>query len=244
MRAFAAAVVCSALLAGGIYVGGRSVGVWNDATPAPTAAPKVTAAQKRANKPTIWLNGRDQRAARAAVMTKADLGALWKGGTAKVDFSYKVACPNYRPRAWDLQITGAAATHFSHVGALDLRSEARVMQSPRMVRLDAKRTFEHPNVLSCLRRLFSPVTARAGGTLVSLNRRPFPKIAPYTARFRVISRVNPNPGPKIAFLTDIVVLGKGRHEVTLTITAPLRERAALDEAEVSWAKLLLSRVRS
>jgi hypothetical protein len=118
------------------------------------------------------------------------------------------------------------------------------MQSPRMVRLDWKRTFEHPNLLSCMRRLLARDAARHGETFVSLNRRPFPKIAPYTARFRFISKVKIRPGRKMPFLTDMVVLGKGRHELTLAISAPLHDRAAANKAQVRLAKLLLARVRS
>ena len=241
MRALFVAVLCSAVFAGTLYLGGQSVEAY-EGPPASSGVVKVT---EGPNKRIVRLNRRDRRLARAIVVTKADLGrgVKWKGGAEKVDFDEDLACVNYRPKVSDLVVTGAAETAYTAPG-LSVRSRAEILQTPRMVRLEWKRTFEHPNELSCLRRTAASGLARDGGRLVSFKRVPFPRLAPYARRYRMVGRVENRSGRRVTLLTDVVVLGKGRHELTLAIVAPLRDRTAADKTEVRLAKLLLARLRA
>jgi hypothetical protein len=240
MRALVLAVLCSAVFAGTLYLGGQSVEAY-EGPPASSGVAKAT----RPNKPAIRFNARDQRAARAALVRRADLGPRWKGGGKlrdRLNVAADAECSNYRPRVWDLVITGAASKVFTHPSGLHISSQSKVLQTPRMVRLDWKRSMEHTNTVSCLRRIIARVYARLGITFVSLNRRPFPRLAPYSTRFRVIAKVR--SGRTAPFVVDVVVLGKGRHGLTLTVTAPLRYRATAERVEVRVAKRLLARARS
>lgn len=240
MRALVAAVLCSAMFAGTLYLGGQSV----DAFEGPPASSGVVKATDGPNRRAIRLNARDRRLARVAVLTKADLGrfARLEGGAKKVDFSDELACVDYRPKVSDLVTKGAAETRYTGPG-ISVSSRAEVLQTPRMVQLEWKRTLEHRNFLSCARRTFAQGLARNGGRLLSFRRVPFPRLAPYAARYRMISRVKNRAGRRVTRLTDLIALGKGRHELALIVAVPLRSRAAADRAEVRLAKLLLARVR-
>lgn len=235
-------MLCSAVFAGVVYLGGQSV----DAFDGPAAASSGAAAnEKRANKRTIRFNARDQRLARAAVLRKGDLGrgAAWKGGATKVDFSDDLTCADYRPKVSDLVVTGAAKTDYSGAG-LRITSQVEVLQTPRMVRLEWKRTYKHPNLFRCVRRTYARGFAREGGRFVSFRRTPFPRLAPYSARYRVIARFKNSSARRIPMLVDQIFLGRGRQEVTLLVAAPLHDRAAAHKAEVHLAKLLLARLRA
>jgi hypothetical protein len=239
MRALVAVVLCSAVFAGVLYLGGQSV----DAFDGPPAASSAAGAKaKRVNKQVRRFNARDQRTARVAVLTKADLGAAWKGGRKKPDFSPEEGCPNYQPRLWDIVITGAADSEFTHPAGLYAASGARVVRTPRMLRLDWKRSFEHPNALSCLRRVVARDIRKDGFRLVSLRVLPFPRVAPYVKRIRVIQEGR-RGGRRFRVLADVIVLGEGRNELTLAVGTLLSRRAGIEEVERRLARTMLARVR-
>ncbi len=194
-----------------------------------------------ADKEQIRLTAAGQKAARAAVMQRADLGgaAGWTGGAKKPDLSPGTGCANFRPKQSDLVLIGAAETVFKHPG-VEFDSEAQVLQTPAMVRLDWQRTVLAPQVLPCLR---SNLKKHLGASerLVSVGRIAFPAVAPYTRAYRTTIDVTTAAGTTRVFV-DLVLLGRGSTELTLTTTAPLVAAPAVRGAELRLARLLVSRV--
>ena len=138
-----------------------------------------------ADKEQIHLTAAGQKAARAAVMQRADLGDAtgWTGGAKKPDLSPGTGCANFDPKQSDLVLIGAAETVFKHTG-VEFDSEAQVLQTPAMVRLDWQRTVLSPQVLPCVRTNIQKHLA-ASERLVSVGRLAFPAVAPYTRAYRV-----------------------------------------------------------
>jgi len=186
----------------------------------------------------------DQAAARKAVLRSADLGAgaTWTSVPAKPDVTSSMDCKGFHPKQSDLVVTGAAATEFRSTG-IDFRSESHLLRAPRMLALDWQRTVIAPQVLPCLREGVTKGTAGAGTHLVSLKRVSFPRITSRTAAFRALLDVT-SGGQSIRVLVDIVAMGKGRTELTLTTSAPYVALASVVSAEVRLARILAARAKA
>jgi hypothetical protein len=195
------------------------------------------------NRQKIRFNAADHAAARAAVLRRSDLGsgADWKGGAKKPDLTKTEPCPNYNPKQSDLVLTGIAETQFTQ-GILAFDSEVQVLETPRMVRLDWRRSVLAPGVLPCLRSTTTK-SLPAGATVVSIERLPFPHVARYTAAFRLITDVHA-PSGTVRLFVDLVLFGGGRTESSLTATAPYSTRVPVKAAEVRLATILAARVRA
>jgi hypothetical protein len=138
-------------------------------------------------------------------------------------------------------LTGAAEAMFQHAGLI-LQSDAQVLRTRAMVAKDWKRSVTDPRALPCLRHLFAkqlPSSSR----LVSFRRIAFPRLAKYTAAYRMLIRVRAQ-GHSVLILIDLVLVGRSRTELTLTVSAPAAARASISAAEVRIARLLLTRVRA
>lgn len=183
----------------------------------------------------------DLAAARAAVLRRADLGTAggWSGGAHTPDLSKTMSCPGYAPKQSDLVITGAAETVYHHAG-LELQSVAQVMKTRAMVALDWRRTVAAPKAFGCLRTMLArslPPSER----LVSLARLRFPRLAPYAAAYRALIDVSA-AGQHARVVADVIVIGRSRTELTLSLEAPAAAAAGLAAAEVRLARTLLRRV--
>jgi hypothetical protein len=194
------------------------------------------------NRQNIRFNAADQAAARAAVLRRSDLGsgADWRGGAKKPDLTKAEPCPNYNPKQSDLVLTGIAETQFTQ-GILAFDSEVEVLETPRMVQLDWRRSVLAPGVLPCLRSTTTKALP-AGATVVSIKRLPFPHVAPYTAAFRLTTDVHA-PSGTVRLFVDLVLFGRGRTESSLTTSAPYSARVPVKTAEIRLAKTLAARVR-
>jgi hypothetical protein len=180
----------------------------------------------------------DQAAARAELLRTADLAAGWTRRATKPDVSSDLGCTSYKPKQSDLVVTGAAAAEFRHTG-LNIRSEVHVLRTARMVVLDWQRTVVAPQVLPCLRQAAGK-NSDPQARFVSLNRLAFPRITSRTAAFRALIDVT-SGGSTVRVLIDIVAIGKGRSELTLTTTAPYAARASVQPAEVRLARTMAAR---
>jgi hypothetical protein len=198
-----------------------------------------------ADKEQIRLTNAGQAAARAAVLTKADLGTApgWTGGAKKPDLSSTPACPGFRPKQSDLVVNGAAETVFKQP-AIQFDSEAQVLETAHMVKLDWQRTVLAPEVLPCLRS----AAAKSAGTsahVVSIRRIAFPRVATYTNAIRILLDVKTSASTTpVKVFVDLVLVGRSRTEITLTTTAPLLASVAVRAAEVRLARILAGRVRT
>ena len=191
----------------------------------------------------VSFNPVDLDAARAAVLRRADLATAggWTGGTRKPDLSSSMHCSNYAPKQSDLVVTGAAEADDHHVG-LELNSAAEVLKTPAMVASDWRRTVSHPRAFGCLRTMLAR-SLPSSQRLVSFTRLRFPRLAPYAAAFRALVQVSVG-GQQARVVVDMIVVGRSRTELTLSIGAPSAARTGLPAAEARLAKLLLARVRA
>jgi hypothetical protein len=192
--------------------------------------------------PIVRKNAADDAVARAAVVKRADLGGSgWKGGVKAVAKPDPISCPGFSPKQSDLVVTGAAASEWQNQGT-DVSSEADVLQTAAMVRLDWSRTIR-PGLLKCLAGAF---TGSGGGTTVtpvSTQKIAFPQVAPMTAAYRVVAKVTQS-GQTVRVVSDVILLGKGRSEASITFVGPEAGKAAMVEAERRVARIVAGRLKS
>ena len=98
-----------------------------------------------------------------------------------------------------------------------------------------------PRAAGCLRG------AIAGGLtanerLVSFRRLSFPRVATYANAYRALIEVSAQ-GTHARVLADLVLVGRGRTELTLMIVAPAGAATTVAAADVRLARTLLARVR-
>jgi hypothetical protein len=194
-------------------------------------------------KPRLSFEAADVAAAKAAVLRRADLGTVagWTGSTRKPDLSTTMSCAGYTPKQADLVVTGAAEADWHHAG-LEVQSVAEVMKTRRMVALDWSRTVTSPKAFSCMREMFAR-SLPSGQRLVSLSKLSFPRLTQYAAAFRTVIGVS-RAGQQALVVYDVVLVGKSRTELMLTVAAPAAARAGLPAAEARLAKRVLARVRA
>jgi hypothetical protein len=202
----------------------------------------VSAGGALADKEKVHLTPTGNAAARAVVVKRADLGggSGWTGGMKKPDLSSTLGCTTYEPKQSDLVLVGTARSSWTATG-LQIDSQAQVLQTSTMVRLDWQRSVLAPQVLPCLR---SGLAKKLGGSrrFVSFEQIGFPKLATYSHRYRALVDVDTASGT-LRVMVDIVLIGRGRTEITLTSTSLYSARSAVEAAELDLARRLAARVR-
>jgi hypothetical protein len=202
--------------------------------PAEAAAPP--------NRQQVRFNQADQAAARAALLRRADLGPTgWTGGRVKPDVPTTVDCPGYEPRQTDLVLTGAAQADFHHTG-IEIRSVAQVLKTRSMVARDWRRSIADPRAMPCMRHLLAKGLKR-GQRLVSFRKLAFPRLARYSAAYRMLIEVRAQ-GQRVLVFADEVLMRRSRTELTLAVAAPAAVKASISRAEVRLARRLVARVRA
>jgi hypothetical protein len=203
------------------------------------AAPAVAAADHEQ----IKLTTAGKAAALAPGLKKADLPKEpgWTGGQKKPDLASTISCGNYSPKQSDLVLNGASDALFKHSG-LQLESEVDVLATPKMVQLDWQRTVTSPRALQCLRSILAkPGSAKE--KFVSFKALALPRIAPFTAAWRVIYDIK-QPSAVARVMSDIILVGRGRTEVSLTTTALLASAPTVAPLELQLAAKLAARIRA
>jgi hypothetical protein len=180
-----------------------------------------------------------QAKAKAEVLRQSDLGQGWQGGTRKPDVSSALPC-SYKPKQNDLVLIGAAETDWREPG-LEIDSEAQVLRTADMVLRDWRRTILASQVVPCLRHGFEK-SLGSTGKLVSFGRTTFPHVAKLTQGFRAVINVTQGSST-VPIEIDVVGLGAGRNEITLTLTGLVAVRKALHTAEIRLARKLTGRMR-
>jgi hypothetical protein len=180
-----------------------------------------------------------QAKAKAEILRQLDLGQGWVGGTRKPDVSSALPC-SYQPKQDDLVLIGAAESDWREPG-LEIDSEAQVLRTADMVRSDWQRTILAPQVVPCLRDGFRK-SLGSSGTLVSFGRTSFPRVASLTQAFRAVIKVKQGSS-SVPVEIDVLGLGAGRNEITLTLTGLVAVRKELHTAELRLARKLTSRMR-
>ena len=180
-----------------------------------------------------------QAKAKAEVLRQVDLGQGWVGGSRKPDVSSALPC-SYKPKQDDLVLIGASESDWREPG-LEIDSEAQVLRTADMVRSDWRRTILAPQVVPCLRHGFQK-SLGSTGTLVSFGKTSFPHVATLTQGFRAVIKVKQGSS-SVPIEIDVLGLGAGRNEITLTLTGLASVRKALHTAEVRLARRLSGRMR-
>jgi hypothetical protein len=177
--------------------------------------------------------------AKAEVLQQLDLGQGWVGGSRKPDVSSALPC-SYKPKQNDLVLIGAAEADWREPG-LEIDSEAQVLRTADMVRRDWRRTILAPQVVPCLRHGFQK-SLSSSGKLVSFGKTSFPHVATLTQGFRAVIQVKQGSS-SVPIEIDVLGLGAGRNEITLTLTGLVSVRKALHTAEIRLARRLTGRMR-
>jgi len=188
----------------------------------------------------IELNAADQARARAVVLRRSDLGAGWSGGRIKPDLTSQVSCASYHPKVSDLVVTGAAESQFRGTGIV-VENEVEIFRTAAMVDRDWRRSIV-PAAVPCLRRTLTKGLG-AQAKVLSFRRIPFPKVGAHSAAFRGIVAVSAL-GQTVRVLLDIVLVGKGRTEISLDATAPAAAARVVSSAERRLARTLAARAHS
>jgi hypothetical protein len=206
-----------------------------------TFAGPATAAGER---PKIRLTPAGQAAARAAVMTRADLHvpAGWTGGAVTPRVLPFPPCPGFQPKQADLVLNGVAESTFRHESGIGFNTVAQVLKSARMVRLDWQRTVLDPRVFKCLKYRMVQDARSTKYTFISLKPLGFPPVTRLTRAYRVIYD-DRTTSKKVRIFLDLVSFGRGRTEILMSTTGPLIGATAVLEAEIQLARILVARAR-
>ena len=189
------------------------------------ALTSATALAGAGERPKVRFNAADQASARAAMIRRGDLrpACCWKGGPVKPDFS-TLSCPNYQPKVSDLVVTGAAASAWQ-AGTYEVQdSQATILQTAHMVRVNWQREIEAPTLTSCIHQTLVAGGYEGAGPVTKLA---FPRVAPNVAAFSVLA--------KAGVWIEFVALARGRTEIEVDVIGQSR-------AEVSATALRLSRL--
>jgi hypothetical protein len=188
------------------------------------------------NREQVKLTRAGQAAARAIVLHRSDFRGEpgWKGKEQKPSYDATLACGTFHPNARDLVVHGDVDVTFTR-GFESIDSEATVFDSPAMVRADWRRVIT-PALLPCLVKTIR-AELPSGARVVSSSVLSFPRLAPMTRAYRVAIAVR-GPAGKRTFTSDIVLVGTGRTEVSLstiayTTTPVMREEIRLSRAMVA-----------
>jgi hypothetical protein len=182
------------------------------------------------------------REAAALVLKKGDVPAGWTGGSVKPDLSSSLGCSNYKPRQSDLVLIGAADTEWRK-GTSTLASQTQVLRTPKMVRLDWKRTVADPRVLPCLRQAFAKQAKPAGEKLISLRWISVPKFGAFSKEYRLKMAFTSHV-PATKFAVDALVFGSGRDEVSLIASGLASDEPSLHKLQLRLARRLAKRLHT
>jgi hypothetical protein len=191
----------------------------------------------------LSFNRADQAAARSVVIRAGDLdpaGGSWLGGPIKPNL-VPLKCADYHPRQSDLVVTGAAASRYSSTQTgVTFASQATVLRSARMVRLDWKRSAPGSRGLAaCLRR---SITAQLGshGRLVSSGWVAVPGLASCAAGFRAVVEIEAS-GQSVRALTEQLTVCRGRTEIAVSVFAAASAQASVRAQALRLARALVAR---
>ena len=190
----------------------------------------------------VELTPAGQATARAPGLTRADLPkeSGWTGGPKKPDLASTLSCKSYSPKQSDLVLIGASDALFKHAG-LRLESQVNVLATARMVQLDWQRTVVSPLALECLRAALEK-TGSAKERFVSFTALEVPRMAPLTAGWRVVYDIK-GPSAVARVMSDIILFGRARTELSLTTTALLASAPVVSQLELRLAARLAARIR-
>ena len=219
--------------------------MWRRAVTAALAVALLTAAAALADPldPQTKINAADQAAAKAALLTRADLGSGWSGGEMTPTSLKSPRCPTLQPSFHDLTLTGHAEASFRlGTSGWQIDTDVTILKTKKQVAAQYQRLMK-PALAGCVRYdLLKTTGADPNATLGPGEKVNFPKLATVALMFRV--PIGYKVGKQtINFVDDTIFLSKGRTQFWLNFLAPASDSATLELREQEIAKTLLNRVR-
>jgi hypothetical protein len=188
-------------------------------------------------------NAADQAAAKTAVVQKKDLSSTgWTGGAKSPDLTPPKPCANWNPKQSDLVLTGAAETVWKHAG-LEIDSEAQVLQTTGMVKLDWQRTVTTPTAQTCLESQIKKELSGSATKFVSFKRVTFPKLGTYSRAYLTEFDATSN-GQTVKIAIEDILIGTKRTEITLSTTTSAAAQPSIATADIGLAKALVARAKA
>ena len=190
----------------------------------------------------LQLKSDAQAAARATLLKRADLGTVLDRQDEQAGLLLGDAVLELPPEAVRPRSTTAPPRL---AGAIRPPSRShhrpRFWRRPTMVALDWQRTVQDSRVLQCLHtELAKGLPAET--KLAPFKRIAFPRLSPHSAAFRALVDVKA-PTATVRMMFDFVLVGHGRTEISLTVTAPAAAAAAVRGLELRLAQLMISRAK-
>jgi len=199
------------------------------------------AAAALADREQIALTSAGNKAASAAVLRRSDLGAgAWQGTAKMPDLNQSAGCPGHNPKQSDLVVVGAAGKTWASNG-VQFDSQAQVLRTPEMVRVDWNRTIRGSKLLPCLKYNLQK-SLGSNNRISFITRLPVPRIPALVRLYRTVVVAHAN-GKATPLLIDSLVVGSRRTEITLTTTALYESRKAVTRTEIALARVLARRAR-
>ncbi|HEY3920568.1 MAG TPA: hypothetical protein VGL76_00470, partial [Gaiellaceae bacterium] len=192
--------------------------------------------------PKTKLNAADQSAAKAALLTKADLGAGWTTGPTVANLKTP-RCPALQPNFHDLTLTAHVESDFFLQSAgWQIDSDVTVLKTAKQVATQYKRLFQ-PGLTTCIKYDVLKSTGSDPNIKLGFTKRvSFPKLATVAALYR--TTIFDTVGKQtVAVLDDTIFLSKGRTQLWLNFVAPSTDQTELELREQEIAKTLLNRAR-
>jgi hypothetical protein len=191
----------------------------------------------------------DQAKARSVLLKRSDFVAGWKLQPPASETP--VACAGYDPNESDLTVTGEASADFTYTGGFPFVSSSSEVWKSKADALASWTRSVKPALGRCLAHVIQEEAKKDGGklTIVSYGRMVFPKVAPRTVAYRIVTRLlveEPGKAPaQVQITVHVVFMGYGRADAGLYSFAPgtglaagdLRAFARLIAARMAAAKL-------
>jgi hypothetical protein len=200
----------------------------------------IPASASNPNRETVRINAADQAAAASVLVKRADLDPTfhWRGGRVRPDSSPNPTCPNYHPDLSVFVVTGDAASRLTDF-PYEVDSETEFLQSADMVRREWKAEIATPAAVPCIRSDLAKRIAAVGNTFISFTRIPFPRIATYSAGFRLVAASH-----GLRLIAELAALWTGRAEIEVSVTAVVSQRQYISTETKRLARILVRRAKT
>jgi hypothetical protein len=178
----------------------------------------------------LQLNARDNRAARASLITASDLQPSWQHSKGS-DSEVVPDCPGYRPDFSKYTITGKASAEFKTSTGGWLASSVEIYKSRAQARADYQLGTK-PQVASCLASTFEKQPTGDPSVhikTVSAKTVAAPRFGERAARYKIVLRFTGPAGSVPAYL-DAIVFQKGRSLallMTMGVSQPITDGETL-----------------
>jgi len=193
--------------------------------------------------PNVKIVPRDQAAAGATLLRRADLGAGWKGGPTSNPSLKAPVCPSLRPDYSKLTITGHTESRFDNGnGGFQVAADVEVWRTAAQAARHMGALLQ-PKLPKCIRYSIAKSLGTTNVTLLPVQRQKIAQLADSTVHFRAPIGVK-SGNQRFTVLSDFLLMRKGRTEIYLNVIAPSTDERQVTSFVNRVARLLVKRVRA